>query len=82
MTDRPKSDKKQIALAWNELVRNLRRMEETSLELLRHPDATAEEIMLVAERYRDAFARLHDNEPAVINAVANSYPLMKTRNPR
>lgn len=73
------SRKQTIARSWNDLVRNLRHMEDKTLELIRHPQATPEDIALVANQYRDAYERMLTQEPRVVQEVANAYPLSKLK---
>lgn len=77
------AQKKSVAVAWNDLVRNTRNLEETLLELVRHPDATDEQILQAAHLYRDAYARVVRNWSKVDCEVGGAYPLsqLKRRTP-
>lgn len=61
---------------WNELAANLKQMEITLLKLLRHPDATGEEIAAARKLYADAYTRMLEKRPLVEDAVGKySYRL-------
>lgn len=69
--------RKEVAVAWNELVHNLRRMERTTLKLMRHPEATDKDVMAAATSYRDAYRRMADNEHKVQTFAGSHFRLAK-----
>lgn len=69
--------RKEVAVAWNELVHNLRRMERTTLELMRHPEATDKDVMAAANSYRDAYRRMAYNEHKVQTFAGSHFRLAK-----
>ncbi len=69
--------KEVVALAWNGLVHNLRRMERTTLELMRHPEATDKDVMAAANSYRDAHRRMRETEHKVQTFTGSHFLLAK-----
>ena len=67
--------KREAALKWNELVKKLNELEEIALELMRHPDATDEQIVEVARRYSALYQNAAEKKQAVRAAVSGAYPL-------
>jgi hypothetical protein len=69
------SEKKEIAQAWNRLVRNTRTMEQNLLALVRHPDATEKHVMQAVELYRESWLTLCRVENDVRAKVGGAYPM-------
>ena len=65
---------------WNDLVRTIRRMEQTVLELARHPEATSEQLLEASTKYGMAYRNMRDKQPTVEKALAHyhhNYKMMK-----
>lgn len=58
---------------WNELVRTIRRMEQTVLELARHPEATSDQLLEASTKYGVAYRNMRDKQPLVEHALARYY---------
>lgn len=54
---------KSLLADWNTMIGTLRKMEQTVLELVRHPDATPEQMALVSQKYRETFAAIREVHP-------------------
>lgn len=51
---------REVLNTYTSLVHNLRHMEATILELLRHPEASEADVMLVVRKYGSAYSRVLD----------------------
>lgn len=74
--------------SWDEMVKLKERMGRSLLELIAHPDATDEQIVTTALRYRTVVMDLRKHKPTVLEAMNKGYSyklrsladnIMKTR---
>ena len=65
--------KQDLLTHWNELVRTIRRMEQTVLELARHPEATSEQLLEATTKYGMAYRNMRDKQPIVEQSLAGYY---------
>lgn len=71
MTDRHK-----VSQTWNAMTANFKRMEINLLKLLRHPEATMDDVTPAKDAYADAYRRLVELQPRVEAALGKTnYPM-------
>lgn len=70
------TDRHQVSRTWNSMAANLKLMELNLLKLLRHPEATMDEIAPAKDSYADAYRRLVELQPRVEAALGKTnYPM-------
>jgi len=62
---------------WTQMLANRARLGQTVLEMLQHPDATQEQVLSAADRYRRVSASLREVQPKVVAALLKKgYPML------
>jgi predicted N-acyltransferase len=73
-----KEKRRTIERKWRDLLKKREHMEGLVLELMRHPDTTAEELMKMRDVYTNTYRLLHEAEYAVETVLRTGKPLTKS----
>ena len=61
-----------VYTAWKGMVDNYQRMRQTTLELITHPDATDDQILLAARKLAEVRKSIISARPRVIKAIGHN----------